>query len=1402
MVDPGLTTLVKFAGTNGANPHAPLLFDAAGDLFGTTQHGGAYGGPTGYGTVFELVKTGAGYASTPTTLVSFNGTDGADPYGGLIADAAGDLFGVTQSGTVYEIVKTGSGYAATPTVLVTFNGTDGASPEGELLADPAGDLFGVTQEGGAYGKGTVFEIAKTAGGYASTPTVLVSFNGTNGADPTRPLIFDRFYDLYSTTAQGGAYNDGTVFEIANTGGFGSYASTPTTLVSFNGSDGAQPFGGVIMDTAGDLFGTTAAGGASGNGTVFEIANTIVPFNPGRYAATPTVLVSFSGGYSDSLSGLIADARGDLFGTTTNLTAGGDNNGTVFEITKTASGYTSAPLLIDAFNGTNGAVPDGTPLIVDSAGNLFGTTYSGGFGDGTVFEDSINPVLFSLPPSEMVGGPYSGNESSSFGPPIALTLSLSNGVNNSDVLTTVLSVPSGVIQVGGSSGSTVTLSGTATAISSEIRFAEFLPNPGGYGQFTLTMTTSDTNAQVSATAQITVNDTSVPSVAAGGPYAGAENTPFAVGGASVSASPNAGDPLSVVVSVAHGTLTAAAGGGSAVISGSGTASLTLTGTAANIDKALATASDAPSTNYYGSDSLSVMATDTVDGQNASGAATITIADTTAPSVSAGGLYSGSENAPLAVGGASVSASPNAGDPLSVVVSVANGKLTASAGGGSAGISGSGTASLTLTGTAADIDKALATASDAPTTNYYGSDSLSVTATDTADNQQATGSAAITIADTTAPSVNAGGPYSGSENAPFAVGGASVLASPNAGDPLSVVVSVAQGTLTASAGGGSAMIAGSGTARLTLTGTAADIDKALATASDTPTTNYYGSDNLSVTATDTADGQSASGAATITIADTTLPSVSAGGPYGGSENSSFAVGGASVSASPNAGDPLSVVVSVSQGVPTASAGGGSAMIAGSGTASLTLTGTAADIDKALATASDTPTTNYYGSDSLSVTTTDTADGQHATGSATITIADTTTPSVSAGGPYGGSENSSFAVGGASASASPNAGDPLSVVVSVAHGTLTATAGGGSAGIAGSGTASLTLTGTATDIDKALATASDTPTTNYYGSDSLSVTATDTADGKSATQTAPITVKPGGFMSSVPDAGGYGILYEGTGGHNLSIANVTINGNVGVGGTGVVQYSGPGTINGHLDFSAANTGQYHDANGKNVGPTAVNYSTATVTSALSEINSLSTTLGKENGNNIAISGNMTINASAGVLDSNGNYVFNVTSYNEGNGNVVTINGDGLGGSVVLNFGFNSNVNLGGDVALTGGLRDDQVLWNFTTSGKNINLNNNESSYPLPLAFQGVILAPGDNLSMVSANLDGRLWGGGSGDMQLNGGDTLTQSNQAQSAALLMQYAAAGFGGGSGQGAASIDNATTSPPPAESPFITIPHH
>lgn len=234
-------------------------------------------------------------------------------------------------------------------------------------------------------------------------------------------------------------------------------------------------------------------------------------------------------------------------------------------------------------------------------------------------------------------------------------------------------------------------------------------------------------------------------------------------------------------------------------------------------------------------------------------------------------------------------------------------------------------------------------------------------------------------------------------------------------------------------------------------------------------------------------------------------------------------------------------------------------------------------------------------------------------------------------------------------------------------------------------------------------------------------------------------------------YAVLYEGTGGNTLHITNVTINGNVGVGGTGKVSDSGPSTVNGRLDFSAANTGQFSGAPG-DIGPTSINYNVAAVTTALNSVNSLNSSLAGL-GSALAISGNQTINESAGQLDTvNGvTYrVFNITNYNVGDGNLVTIKGDGSGDPVVFNFAFSSNVNLGGDVALNG-LNDDQVLWNFTTSGKNISLNNNASSFKLPLAFQGIILAPNDVISLTNANLDGRVFGGDSSDMQIVSGDTI---------------------------------------------------
>jgi uncharacterized repeat protein (TIGR03803 family) len=151
----------------------------------------------------------------------------------------------------------------TLTTLVNFDGADGANPVSGLLLDSAGDLFGTTYgDDGATSFGTVFELTKTDGNYSSEPITLVSFNGSNGSQPRAGLIADGVGDLFGTTSAGGANNGGTVFEIPKTST--SYASTPITLVSFNSSNGYGPYAGLIIDAAGDLFGTTSQGGATSN----------------------------------------------------------------------------------------------------------------------------------------------------------------------------------------------------------------------------------------------------------------------------------------------------------------------------------------------------------------------------------------------------------------------------------------------------------------------------------------------------------------------------------------------------------------------------------------------------------------------------------------------------------------------------------------------------------------------------------------------------------------------------------------------------------------------------------------------------------------------------------------------------------------------------------------------------------------------------------------------------------------------------------------------------------------------------------------------------------------------------------------------------------------------------------
>jgi len=361
--------LYTFTGTTGNNPFAGLVMDAQGNLYGTT----AGGGNPGFGTVFKLDSTGK-----ETVLYSFANTpDGASPLGGLLRDARGNLYGTTSgggasnSGTVFKLDMAG-----TETLLYSFAGSgsgDGSGPSDSLAMDAQGNLYGTTQEGGdptcvtAFGVqscGTVFRVDPTG-----KETVLYIFTGTggDGAQPWGDLLLDAQGNLYGTTEYGGFTNAfcssgcGTVFKLDSTG-------KETILYSFTGQrtggDGANPQAGLVMDAQGNLYGTTSSGGTDNVGTVFKLDTN----------GNETVFYSIPGsgivGYYPS-GDLLLDAQGNLYGTT--LLSGPQNGGAVFEVNPSGSGT--------ALYGFSGRLGDGSystsSLVRDAQGDLYGTTRYGG-----------------------------------------------------------------------------------------------------------------------------------------------------------------------------------------------------------------------------------------------------------------------------------------------------------------------------------------------------------------------------------------------------------------------------------------------------------------------------------------------------------------------------------------------------------------------------------------------------------------------------------------------------------------------------------------------------------------------------------------------------------------------------------------------------------------------------------------------------------------------------------------------------------------------------------------------------------------------------------------------------------------------------------------------------------------
>lgn len=364
-----LTTLVSFDGNNGASPASRLVIDADHNLYGTTSDGP---GRSSNGTVFKFDLN----ASVLTTLVTFNGANGSVPAGDLMADADGNLYGTTQlggasyQGTVFKLhINTGH-----LTTLASFGGIvgnyAGINPVAGLIADAAGNLYGTAPRGGDYGYGTVFMVDPATG----ARTGVASFGVGSGIIPLAGLIADAAGNFYGTTSIGWKNDHGTVFK------FDPAAGVLTTLTSFDGVNGSRPSAGLIADADGNLYGTTRYGGTNDLGTIFKLD---------LDTGVLTTLMSF-----DSANGrlptadLIADAAGNLYGTA--LRGGVNDFGTIFKF-DLDTGILST---LASFDGVNGSRPY-AGLIADAHGNLYGITAGGGASDrGTVFK--LTGTGFAVP----------------------------------------------------------------------------------------------------------------------------------------------------------------------------------------------------------------------------------------------------------------------------------------------------------------------------------------------------------------------------------------------------------------------------------------------------------------------------------------------------------------------------------------------------------------------------------------------------------------------------------------------------------------------------------------------------------------------------------------------------------------------------------------------------------------------------------------------------------------------------------------------------------------------------------------------------------------------------------------------------------------------------------------------
>lgn len=397
------TTLYDFLGihagkADGGNPQGGLIADAAGNLYGTTYYGGATCAlykTKGCGTVYELLPDGSGGWTEKVLYIFTGGADGAFPTGNLVFDASGNLYGTAflggssscsdGCGTVFELSPNSSG-GWSESAIYTFTGeTDGLGPYAGLVFDAAGNLYGATSEGGTsstcgQGCGTVFELSPSSSGWTKKTLHSFSFSttsNTGGIYPVGGVMLDAAGNIYGTLAEGASttcnpgVGCGSVFRLIK----GAVGYTFQLLYTFEGPRGQQPVNNLVMDAAGNLYGTAPYGGPSGSGVVFELS----PTASGQW--TQTLLHSFNGTSEGFFPQAVTiDASGNIYGT---------SNTVAYKLTSASGGWQFQILS----TLSSGDAPN-APLLRDANAIMYGVTYTSGTQSvGTVYE--LSPTITAI-----------------------------------------------------------------------------------------------------------------------------------------------------------------------------------------------------------------------------------------------------------------------------------------------------------------------------------------------------------------------------------------------------------------------------------------------------------------------------------------------------------------------------------------------------------------------------------------------------------------------------------------------------------------------------------------------------------------------------------------------------------------------------------------------------------------------------------------------------------------------------------------------------------------------------------------------------------------------------------------------------------------------------------------------